>query len=1128
MQDSSGQGSNQHQTRTPQAGGRPPEPIVRALVVHRDPDAASTLVDALRGGVGPIEAVTLHDPGELAAALDGGGYDVLVCGLRDRDEVERALALARAADVTLVLTEPDAHRPDRDGDRGGPVAHEPERARLAETVARERDRAEDRRAAARAARLLAAQRALADRLAAELAPEELLGAALEVLGELLGADGGVAWEPTARGELRARPARGGAQEAAAAGAAPERQRLAREALARREPVLAEGALALPLVAGDGCEGVLQLPVDGAQVDERLLAGLSALAGQVAAQLRHRRGAALLDLHERALAATNNGIVIAERAAEGDGRDGGGGGWPATFVNEAFEQLTGYRAEEVLGRSLALLQGPETDAEAVAEMRAALRAGEECWVTVRNYRRDGSGFWNEVFLMPVRDDDGLVRRYIGILRDVTARVSAAVELAETESRYRTLIETIPAVTYVAEWDELGTLLYVSPQIEELLGFPAEGWLGETSLWDTQIHPDDAERVAQETRRAFREQQAFDCEYRLLARDGSVVWVWEKDTVIRDERGRPRLTQGIITDVTATRTAEAALAESEERNRAVIGALEEGLLIYGADGRVISCNAAAVRIFGVGSERELMELGDGAGQVTITYEDGTPVTRENSTAGRALESGLPQPERVVRFRRPDGWELWATVTSHPLIRDGESRPYGVVSAFTDVTERRRAQEQIAFLAYHDSLTRLPNRALLDEHLALALARARRSGQSVALLYVDLDDFKAVNDSLGHAAGDELLRRIAVRLRGVVRSTDLLARQGGDEFLILLTDVERDPRLSAEAVAKQVETALLEPFHLADAEFEVGASIGISIYPDDAADADTLLRHADAAMYEVKQAGRGGIASYGGDSRQTLARLSLTSKLRRALQRDDFVVHYQPIVAPADGSLAALEALVRWQDAERGLVGPSEFIPLAEDAGLIEAIGGWVLHAVCAQQREWRDAGLASHVHVNVSPRQLRRPDFPTTVREALAEHGVDPRALTLEITESAAMLDAERANPIVLALHELGVRLAIDDFGSGHSSLARLRDVPVEMLKIDQSFLRGVPDDPQAAAMVTAIVELGAALRMTTVAEGVTSEPQRRFLVAHDCPLAQGFHFAAPLTAPEATALLRDRAAREPGR
>lgn len=1079
-------------------------PSLRALVVHRDPTVASLLVNALQGASGPIEAVTLHDPDALTAALGEGGFHAIVYGEAQQADVESALAAARAADVALVLTAPDAHRP-----QDGGVAHEPEPHRLADAVARERRSSEDRRAARRARRLLDAQRALADRLATEPSPEELLGDALSVLAEVFGAHGGIAWEAAARGELRDRRRHG---TAAAASSEEPSPRVAARACAAREAVVDGATLAIPLVAGGACEGVLELHLPPTvPADMQLAADVAALAGQVALHLRYRRGAALLDLHQRALAATNNGIVIAD--ADGDG------GWPATFVNAAFEQLTGFLADEVLGRNLSLLQGAETDAEAVAEMRAALRAGDECWVTVRNYRRDGSPFWNEIFLMPVVDEDGVVRRYIGILHDVTARVSAAVELAETESRYRTLIETIPAVTYIAEWDELGTFVYVSPQIEQLLGFPAATWVGETTLWEEQIHPDDFDRVMAETRYAYREEKAFDCEYRMLAADGRVVWVWEHDTVIRDEHGRPRLTQGIITDVTATRIAEAALAESEERGRAVIAALEEGLLIYGPDGDVISCNDAAVRIFGASTQEELKEGRLVERGTRMTFEDGTAVTRENTTSARALESGLRQPERVVHFERDDGWEVWATVSSHPIFREGEARPYGVVSVFTDVTERRRAQEQIAFLAYHDSLTRLPNRALLDEHLALALARARRGGSAVALLYVDLDDFKAVNDSLGHAAGDELLKRIAVRLKTVVRSSDLIARQGGDEFLILLTDLAQDPRLSAEAVAKQVETALLEPFHLADAEFEVGASIGISIYPDDAADADTLLRHADAAMYEVKQAGRGGIASYGGDSRQTLARLSLTSKLRRALQREDFVVHYQPIVAPADGSLRAFEALVRWQDAERGVVGPNEFIPLAEDAGLIEAIGGWVLHAVCAQQRAWAVDGLASHVHVNVSPRQLRRPDFPSTVRAALEEHSLDPAALTLEITESAAMLDAERANPIVLALHALGVRLAIDDFGAGHSSLVRLRDVPVQTLKIDQSFLRGVPDDRQAAAMITAIIELGAALGMVTIAEGVTSDAQRRFLVERDCPLAQGFQFARPLAAAEATALLR---------
>ena len=1093
---------------------REPRPL-RALVVHRDPEVATVLVDVLgtaNGSPGTVAAEALPDPSQLAGMLARGEADAVVCALPPSDtELDAIRRTCEDAGVALVLTDPAA----------GPVAaaadshaaHEPDPERLLAAVLREHTSAEDRCAAATAQRLLSAQQTIADHLAADLPPEGLLGEALDTIAELFGAAGGIAWElPADRGELIPRAARGEAALPASGDVPfPDEHLAGRAALA--QATIADGPhVAVPLVAGGACEGVLELCLaPGARPDERLMADVAALASQVALHLRYRRGAAMLDLHERALAATNNGIVIADA-------DPDSGGWPVSYINEAFELLTGYRAEEVVGRSLGILQGEETDPEPVAEMAAAMRAGEECWVTLRNYRRDGSSFWNEVFLTPVHDADGVARRYIGVLHDVTARVTSAVELEEAEARYRTLIETIPAVTYIADWDELGSFRYVSPQIEELLGFPSERWLGDTGIWEEHIHPDDRDRVIAETRYAFRQQKAFDCEYRMIASDGRVVWVWERDTVIRDEVGEPHLTQGIITDVTATRIAEAALAESEERNRGVVHALEEGLLIYGADGRVLSCNAAATRILGA-PEEELLYRTANEWPLQILLEDGEPLVQGSLPSQRALQSSLPQRDVVLRIVRQDGTEVWTSVSSHPLMREGESRPYGAVTAFSDITERRRAQEQIAFLAYHDPLTKLPNRALLDEHLALGLARARRSGHAVALLYVDLDDFKAVNDSLGHAAGDELLRRIAVRLRGVVRSTDLLARQGGDEFLILLTDLESDPRMAAEAVAKQVEAALLEPFSIADAEFEIGSSIGISIYPHDANDADTLLRHADAAMYEVKQAGRGGIASYGGDSRHTLARLSLTSKLRRALQRDDFVVHYQPLVVPATGELAAFEALVRWQDAERGIVGPNEFIPLAEDAGLIEAIGGWVLNAVCAQLREWQSAGLDAHVHVNVSPRQLRRPDFPTTVREALAAEGLAPSALTLEITESAAMLDAERANPIVRALHEMGVRLAIDDFGSGHSSLSRLRDVPVEVLKIDQSFLRGVPDDPQAAAMTRAIIELGAALGMLTVAEGVTSEAQRRFLVEHGCPLAQGFHFAKPLEAADATGRLR---------
>ena len=423
--------------------------------------------------------------------------------------------------------------------------------------------------------------------------------------------------------------------------------------------------------------------------------------------------------------------------------------------------------------------------------------------------------------------------------------------------------------------------------------------------------------------------------------------------------------------------------------------------------------------------------------------------------------------------------------------------MAAAVTELRER----------AARDPLTGLGHHATFYAEVPEARAAAAAGRRAVVLL-ADVDGFKAINDSSGHAAGDDVLRSVAGVLRAVTPSGGRAYRIGGDEFAMLF---ECGGEADAWAVGWDLQ---------AQARSAIGttASIGMAIACPGESD-EHLVARADAAMYEVKQAGRGGIASYGGDSRHTLARLSLTSKLRRALQRDDFVVHYQPLVVPATGDLVAFEALVRWQDAERGIVGPNEFIPLAEDAGLIEAIGGWVLHAVCAQLRVWRAEGLEAHVHVNVSPRQLRRPDFPTTVREALNAEGLAPGCLTLEITESAAMLDSERANPVVRALHEMGVRLAIDDFGSGHSSLARLRDVPVEVLKIDQSFLRGVPDDPQAAAMTRAIIELGSALGMLTIAEGVTSEAQRLFLIEQGCPLAQGFQFARPLVAEEATERLR---------
>ena len=460
---------------------------------------------------------------------------------------------------------------------------------------------------------------------------------------------------------------------------------------------------------------------------------------------------------------------------------------------------------------------------------------------------------------------------------------------------------------------------------------------------------------------------------------------------------------------------------------------------------------------------------------------------------------------------------------LLHDAEGNVVGTLAAGDDVTERRRSEQQVSYLAYHDALTGLPNRMLLEEHLGLALARSRRSGSGVALLHVGVDNFKLVNDSLGHARGDELLSRLAVRLQQGVRATDLLGRIGGDEFVLLLADLHDDPVLVAEHVAGQIVESLAEPFNLGGAEFSVTVSIGISIAPRDADNAESLLNHADSAMYQAKSVARGGWAVYASAGGDPLDRLSLSARMRRALERNEFLLHYQPIYCLERNELQGVEALIRWRDPEHGMVPPGDFIPVAEETGLIESIGDWVLRAVCEQQVAWAAKGFTPQISFNVSPRQLRRLDFSDRVALHLRETGADPAQLTLELTESSTLQDPAAAEPILRAIHELGLRIALDDFGSGYSSLSRLREMPVETLKIDRAFMREVPENREAAAIVTAILRLSRALGRTAVAEGVETDEQRTFLRDQRCQLAQGFLLARPLPPEEIEGLMAAAAA-----
>jgi diguanylate cyclase (GGDEF)-like protein/PAS domain S-box-containing protein len=470
----------------------------------------------------------------------------------------------------------------------------------------------------------------------------------------------------------------------------------------------------------------------------------------------------------------------------------------------------------------------------------------------------------------------------------------------------------------------------------------------------------------------------------------------------------------------------------------------------------------------------------------------------------------------LRRRIAWQV-------TCLRDADGHRVAVFSG-QDITERVRAEAQLRKLAFFDPVTGLPNRAQLESRLRAAVTRARRRGLAVALLLIDLDNFKLVNDSLGHTAGDRLLRRVGARLRGVGGDDVLLARHGGDEFLLLAGDLPRnEAAAAARGLADELSTRLAKPFSAAGMEFHVEASIGISLFPDDADGAEELLQHADVAMYQSKGRGRAAWTLYTGVTREPLERLALSTRLRRAVERRELELHYQPIVWTASGRLHSMEALIRWQDPDRGLVMPDEFIPAAEEMGLLEPIGAWVIEALAAQIGEWQAAGIEPLVSFNVSPRELHRPDFASELGERLRVAGVDPALLTMELTETATLREPERIGPLLRDLRALGLRLAIDDFGAGWSSLSRLRLLPVQTLKIDRSFMREIPENPEAGAIVRAVIALSDALGMTTVAEGVELPVQQHFLAAQGCPLSQGRLFGDALPPAEMTERLRAESA-----
>ena len=659
-----------------------------------------------------------------------------------------------------------------------------------------------------------------------------------------------------------------------------------------------------------------------------------------------------------------------------------------------------------------------------------------------------------------------------------------QLKESEERFRKLADA--SFEGIAIHRE-GRIVVANEQLADMFGYRLDELIGRSV---TEIA--SAEYVGQ-----LKQNLATGSEqsYRGVAqkRDGTHFLVQLRGKTV-SYGGQPARVAAVA-DISAEASALAALKESELRYRQLFESNLAGVFEMTEDGRFVTCNDACGRMLGFESGRALLEVG-----FQIEYC--------SLPDAEHLRELLRRQKNVVNaeicVRRADGVPVWLLINVS-LSEDNEhaSTMRGTI---IDVTDRHRAEQQAEFQMYHDALTQLPNRALFREQLHVAVAHAERQASVVAVMLLDLDRFKNINDTLGHGVGDELIRLVAKRVTTAVRSDDTVCRSGGDEFAVILPDLRNEDE--AVVVAQSVLRSLDAPFLIEHEQLFVSASIGIALYPDDGRDGETLMKNADHAMYTAKDAGRNTFRmSSPALSLRAVERMALENSIRRGLERKEFALHYQPVINLESNDVVAAEALLRWRQPSGEILFPASFLDAAEESNLILPMGEWALHACCMQMRQWRDAGNTSlTAMLNLSPRQFQQLDLAGSIRTATEQAGIDPSSLEVELTESTAMNDIERTQSVLHRLKDLGVKISLDDFGTGHSSLNYLKRFPIDTIKVDQSFVRDMHRDRSDAAIVAAIVAMAHALDIGVIAEGVETVRQMEMLRDLGCMRMQGFLFS----------------------
>jgi diguanylate cyclase (GGDEF)-like protein/PAS domain S-box-containing protein len=766
----------------------------------------------------------------------------------------------------------------------------------------------------------------------------------------------------------------------------------------------------------------------------------------------------------------------------------------TDWNPMAETIFGWKKSEVVGRTVAETILPQRYREPHrAGLRRFLETGKGPALNTRleleGLHRDGHEFPVELSIGAT--PTGTDYTFSAFVRDITERRRAEEGLRRLASTVATSTDAI----ITADLD--GSILNWNAGAVRMYGYTAQEAIGKTL--STIVPEDRAAELQAALERVRRGEQIEQLETVRRKRDGSLVEVSISLAPLMDAHGTVIATTGITRDVSSAKQAALALRASEERYRQIVETAFEGVWIIDNNKRTTFVNRRMADMLGYSPDEML-------GKPVLMFMEAD--AQAAFGASRDERRKVHQAEHEFRFRRKDGSELWVLLEAS-ADQDPAGNYLGSLAMVTDVTERRRVQKALEYQALHDALTGLPNRVQLADRFGRALASAESAQDHVAVLILDLDHFKEVNETFGHQAGDRLLEQVGPRLRSEIRPDDMVARLGGDEFAVLLT--KTDATAATLAAARLLE-ALERPFEVEGQHLDVAVSIGIAMSPDDGDNPNTLLRRADIALFVAKQQ-RGAFVRYVPEQeRQGASRLTLMAELREALQKDhELFLQFQPLVRLRDRSLAGVEALVRWRHPQRGLVPPMEFVPFAEKTRLIKPLTRWVLVSALQQAVAWQRAGHSIPVSVNISMRDLIDPEFPETIAALVRGAQASPSLLVLEITESLIMTEPERAIRTLSQLRELGVRLAVDDFGTGYSSLAYLDRLPINEIKIDKSFVAAMTGEASGANIVRASVELGHSLQLESVAEGVEDARTWDLLGALGCDLAQGYFISRPMVA-----------------